>query len=196
MSDAITFEASLLRGRFIVFNQKPEFDLLKVKQIHSNIVVSEDQCQSQLTEADGIIGSELVPKAILTADCVPLVLIGKDSHVVIHAGWRGLAQNILSHELVKNINPTYAYIGPHIRPEHYEVQADFLANFPDFPEAFTRHHGNIYFNLAYVANQQLKTAYPGIVIEDSGFCTFANLKFHSYRRNKTIERNWNIYFPK
>lgn len=195
MSELITFEAPLLRGRFIVFNQKPELDLLKVKQIHSAIIVQEDQCQSQLTEADGILGSEIIPKAILTADCVPLVLIGKDSHVVIHAGWRGLAQNILSHELVKKINPTYAFIGPHIRPEHYEVQADFLGNFPHFPEAFTRHHGNIYFNLASVAVKQLKTTFPDIVIEDCGLCTFADQKFHSYRRNKTTDRNWNIYFP-
>jgi YfiH family protein len=195
MNDLITFEAPLLRGRFIVFNQKPEFDLLKVKQIHSDIIVNEDQCQSQLTEADGIIGSDSVPKAILTADCVPLVLIGKDSHVVIHAGWRGLAQNILSHELIKNINPIYAFIGPHIRPEHYEVQSDFLANFPHFQEAFTKQHGNIYFNLAYVATEQLRSAFSGIVIEDCGLCTYSNLKFHSFRRDKTIKRNWNIYFP-
>lgn len=194
MLDLITFEAPLLRGRFIVFNQRPAFEFLKVKQIHSDIVVSEDQCQTEV-EADGIGGSNSIPKAILTADCVPLVLIGPDAHVVIHAGWRGLAQNILMNEMIKKINPTYAFIGPHIRPEHYQVQADFLPNFPDFPEAFGDGHGNIYFNLASVATKQLSTSYPGIVIEDCGLCTFSNQKFHSYRRNKTIDRNWNIYFP-
>jgi YfiH family protein len=194
MNDIITYEAPLLRGRFIVFSQKPDFDFLKVKQIHSDIVIPSSQCDLE-SQADGIMGSDKLPKAILTADCVPLVLIGQDSHVVIHAGWRGLAQNILTNDLVKKINPTYAFIGPHIRPENYEVQADFKSNFSNFTDAFTQHHGNIYFNLSHVATLQLTQAYPNIVIEDCGLCTFADQKFHSYRRNKTIERNWNIYFP-
>jgi YfiH family protein len=195
MISDITFEAPLLRGRFIVFNSRPDFDFLKVKQTHSDLVIPEDKCSIEI-EGDGIVGTTEVPKVILTADCVPIVLLGKDSHVVIHAGWRGLAQNILGNELVKSINPTYAFIGPHIRPEHYEVQPDFLSNFPDFSAAFTQHHGKIYFNMEYVATAQLKNAYPGIVVEDCGLCTFSNLKFHSYRRDKTTQRNWNIYFPK
>ena len=195
MNDLITFEAPLLRGRFIVFNSRPDFDFLKVKQTHSNLIIPESVCVTE-TEGDGIIGESPVPKVILTADCVPIVLIGKDKHVVIHAGWRGLAQNILMSELVKSIKPTYAFIGPHIRPEHYEVQPDFLSNFPHFSEAFTKHHGNIYFNMEHVVTRQLKEAYPGIVIEDCGLCTFSNVAFHSYRRDKTTQRKWNIYFPK
>lgn len=194
MNDIITFEAPLLRGRFIVFNQRPDFDFVKVKQTHSSIIVPEETVIEGL-EADGILGNTSTPKAILTADCVPLVLLGSAEHTVIHAGWRGLAGNILGQDLVKKINPTYAYIGPHIRPEHYEVQEDFLANFPEYPEAFSRHHGKIFFNLAHVACAQLKKAYPNIVIEDAGLCTFAGSNFHSYRRNKTTERNWNIYIP-
>lgn len=190
----ITFEAALLRGRFIVFNERPDFDFIKVKQTHSSAVIPENKVAPD-TEGDGILGTSNAPKAILTADCVPLVLLGQNDHTVIHAGWRGLASNILSNELVQKINPTYAYIGPHIRPEHYEVQPDFLENFPDYQEAFSRHNGKIFFNLAFVATAQLKKAYPHIVIEDSGLCTFQGPNFHSYRRNKTTQRNWNIYFP-
>lgn len=194
MNDMITFEAALLRGRFIVFNERPDFDFVKVKQTHSCLVIPEDKLALD-TEGDGILGTTNAPKAILTADCVPLVLLGQDEHTVIHAGWRGLATNILSNELVQNIKPTYAYIGPHIRAEHYEVQPDFLENFPDHQEAFSRHNGKIFFNLAAVATAQLKKAYPHIVIEDCGLCTFHGSNFHSYRRNKTTQRNWNIYFP-
>lgn len=195
MNETITYEAPLLRGRFIVFNKKPALDFLKVKQTHSDLVIPEALCANNERIGDGIIGSSITPKVILTADCVPLVLMGKDEHVVIHAGWRGLAQNILANELVKKINPTYAFIGPHIRPQHYEVQCEFFVNFPSHPLAFTKNEEKIYFDLAYVASAQLKAAYPGIVIEDCGLCTFADLKFHSYRRDKTTERNWNIYFP-
>lgn len=194
MNDMITYEAPLLRGRFIVFGQRPDFELLKVKQTHSNIVVDEDQCNVEIV-ADGILGRNSTPKAILTADCVPLVLIGKDQHVVIHAGWRGLAQNILNHKLVQEIAPTYAFIGPHIRAAHYEVQNDFLQNFTTFPQSFSTRDNKMYFNLASVAQAQLKTAYSNIVIEDCGLCTFNDPKFHSYRRDQTIQRNWNVYFP-
>ncbi len=195
MNDSITYEAPLLRGRFIVFNERPDIDFVKVKQTHSDIVIPEEKCGIDII-GDGIIGNSETPKAILTADCVPLVLIGKDQHVVIHAGWRGLAQNILSNELVKSIKPVYAFIGPHIRQMNYEVQNDFLGNFPAQKNAFRQHEGKIYFDLSFVANAQLSDAYPGIVVEDCGLCTFSDPKFHSYRRNQTTSRNWNIYFPK
>lgn len=195
MNDLITFEAPLLRGRFIVFNSRPEFELIKIKQTHSDIVLHEDQCTIEQI-GDGIYGSSTAPKAILTADCMPLVLIGADSHVVIHAGWRGLAQNILKHPAIAAIKPTYAYIGPHIRPEHYEVQSDFYVNFTGHKDAFSVQNDKSYFNLEYVATSQLKALYPDIVIEDCGLCTFRDLKFHSYRRDKTPNRNWNIYLPK
>ena len=195
MNEMITFEAPLLRGRFIVFNSRPEFELLKIKQTHSDIVLNEKQCEIDQI-GDGIIGETSTPKAILTADCTPLVLIGATAHVVIHAGWRGLAQNILGHSDIKKIKPIYAFIGPHIRPEHYEVQSDFYVNFEAYKDAFTVHNDKIYFNLEYVANAQLKSLYPGIVIEDCGLDTFSDLKFHSYRRDKTTQRNWNVYIPK
>ncbi|MBC7427174.1 MAG: polyphenol oxidase family protein [Bacteriovorax sp.] len=195
MIEQITFEAPLLRGRFIVFNSRPEFELLKIKQTHSDIVLNEDQCGVEQI-GDGIFGNNNTPKAILTADCVPLVLIGANAHVVIHAGWKGLATNILGHPDVVAIKPTYAFIGPHIRPEHYEVQSDFYVNFEGLQGAFSVHNEKIYFNLEYVATTQLKALYPGIVIEDCGLDTFSDLKFHSYRRDKTTNRNWNIYFPK
>lgn len=195
MNDSIIYEAPLLRGRFIVFNERPEIDFVKVKQTHSDIVLPEEKCGIEQI-GDGIIGDSETPKAILTADCVPLVLLGKNKHVVIHAGWRGLAQNILSNELVRSIDPIYAFIGPHIRQMNYEVQKDFLVNFPKHPGAFKEHDGKIYFDLFHVAHAQLLSAYPGIVVEDSGLCTFCNPSFHSYRRNQTTSRNWNIYFPK
>ncbi len=194
MNEAVTYETSLLRGRFMVFNERPDLDFFKVKQTHSDIVLKEEQCGPEQI-GDGIIGESNTPKAILTADCVPLVLLGKNQHVAIHAGWRGLAQNILIHELVKKMQPTFAFIGPHIRQMNYEVQKDFLSNFPDHQDAFKTVDGKIYFNLSHVAFAQLKAAYPGIVIEDCGLCTFADPKFHSYRRNQTSSRNWNMYFP-
>lgn len=195
MISNITFEVPLLRGRFIVYNSRPDLEFIKVKQIHSDLIIPEVNCRLE-SEADGIIGTTEEPKLILTADCMPIVLLGKDAHIVIHAGWRGLAKNILVHELVKSIKPIYAFFGPHIRPENYEVGPDFVSNFPHFPAAFNQHHDKIYFNMECMAKKQLLATFPDIVIEDCGLCTFSNLNFHSYRRDKTTLRNWNIYFPK
>lgn len=188
----LVLEKKLPRGRFCVYQSRPDFDLISVKQTHSAIVLNEKNCNG--LEADGMIGDSLSPMAILTADCLPILLLGKIEHALIHAGWRGLQNEILKNDLIKKINPFYAFIGPHISVKNYEVQPDFKANFSN-PDAFTEREGKQYFDLSVVAQAQLKALYPDILIEESGICTFANEKFHSYRRNKTNERNWNIYIP-
>ncbi len=196
MNELITFETKLPRGRFVVTRERPDFDFLKVKQTHSANILPEDHCMD--LEADGIVGIGKTPKAILTADCIPIVILGAAGHAVVHAGWRGLSLKILAHENIKALRPNFAFLGPHIRPDHYEVQKDFLPNFSEYLEykdAFTYVSGRIYFNLATVAITALAQLYPGIVIVDCGLCTFADLKFHSYRRDNTKERNWNIYIP-
>ncbi len=188
-------ERPLLRGLFQVYNQKPtHIDLTFVKQIHSNIIVPENVITPQL-EADGIISHSGQALAIVTADCVPLIILGKHEHIVIHAGWRGLNSGILTNELVKKINPIYAFIGPHIRKQSYEVSSDFKLNFPRHPEAFESKENKLFFDLSLVCTRELRDNYSDIQIEDCNICTFENPEFHSYRRNKTTQRNWNIFFP-
>ncbi|MBC7539077.1 MAG: polyphenol oxidase family protein [Bacteriovorax sp.] len=182
----------LPRGRFCVYQSRPGFDLIRVKQTHSAIVLNEKNCNE--LEADGMIGASSTPMAILTADCLPILLLGEKEHAFVHAGWRGLHNEILKNELIKKIDPFYAFIGPHISVLHYEVQPDFKENF-DQSEAFIEREGKLFFNLSVVAQAQLKASYPGISIEESGLCTYSNENFHSYRRNKTTERNWNVYIP-
>ena len=192
MADII-FEKKLPRGTFQVLNKKPDFTLLRVLQTHSSIVLNESACNG--IEADGMVGNSAQKMAILTADCLPILILGENnSHAFIHAGWRGLHNLILNNELVRVIKPHYAFIGPHIRVDHYEVQPDFKNHF-DEPSAFSQKEGKLFFNLSVMAQKQLKKNYPNIEIEDCGNCTFNETIFHSYRRNKTIERNWNIYIP-
>lgn len=191
---SLVFEKEMPRGHYKVFQSKPEMDLVKVKQTHSSIVLDEHQCQAD-SVADGIIGTSQRPMAILTADCLPVLLLGEEAHALVHAGWKGLHSEILKTEQLKRLNPTYAFIGPHISVLNYEVQPDFKNNFPDYPLAFEEREGKLFFSLLALARTQLETTYPGIKIEDSGICTFGHLQFHSYRRNNTTERNWNLYIP-
>jgi len=188
----LVLEKKLPRGQFCVYQTRPDFDLIQVKQTHSAIVLSETNCNE--LEADGIVGNSSSPLAILTADCMPILLLGEKEHAFVHAGWRGLQNEILNNDLIKKIRPVYAFIGPHISALHYEVRPDFKANFWKY-NAFEEREGKLYFDLSVVARAQLNAFYPGILIEESGICTFANEDLHSYRRNKTTERNWNVYIP-
>lgn len=192
--ETITFEAPLLRGRFIVFSEPPEIEVIRLKQIHSDITLHEDDC-SLRAEGDGIVGESQTPKAILTADCLPIVLLSKNQHSVIHAGWKGLANEILLSSVIKKMNPIYAFIGPHIRKSQYEVQADFKKNFAKHLNAFEVINQKLYFDMSQVAKEQLKNSYPQIVIEDCELCTLSEDKFHSFRRDQTTKRNWNVYVP-
>ena len=78
-------------------------NLSKNKQIHSNIVNKVDKDNiGQIIDGDAIITNEKnVPLLILTADCVPVVLVDKVNKAVglVHAGWRGTYGKICSETL-------------------------------------------------------------------------------------------------
>ena len=70
--------------------------------------------------------------AVLTADCVPVLLTDRAGSVVAaaHAGWRGLAAGILEATLdLMRVDPreVLAWLGPAIGPRAFEVGADVLA---------------------------------------------------------------------
>lgn len=194
MESHLLYEKKLALGMFQVYSERPSFAVKIVKQVHSNIVVNENEANMEV-EADGLIGSSDSPLAVLTADCIPLVLIGKNSHAVVHAGWKGLHNNILGHQQIKSMNPTYVLLGPHIRVSNYEVQTDFKNNFPG-SYSFLEKKNQLFFDLTKEVITQLKTLYPNIEISDCDICTYANEHFASFRRNKTQNRNWNVFIPK
>jgi polyphenol oxidase len=67
-----------------------------------------------------------IPLAVLTADCLPVVLASEDAVVVVHAGWRGLAGGILDRAIALFPQPgvVAGAVGPAIGPCHYEVGHD------------------------------------------------------------------------
>jgi polyphenol oxidase len=79
-----------------------------------------------MAATDGLLTDEAgVALAVLTADCVPVVLADPEAGrlVVVHAGWRGTAAGIVSEALAAFDRPSEirAAIGPAIGPDHYEV---------------------------------------------------------------------------
>lgn len=186
------YSETLNHGRFETWTSKPEFSIAHVHQVHGVEIVKSEELPC---EADGLIStwenlSE--PFAIKTADCLPMVIEGERGIVFLHAGWRGLANGILANDKIKSIKPKNIFIGPSINVCCFEVSEDFKDNFKGSPN-FQARENKLFFNLQEEAKLHCFNLFPGIEVRLSDECTCCNEIFHSYRRNKTTLRNWNIY---
>ena len=110
-------------------------------QIHSNKFVYIDKkfkVTNERIKADAVItDQEKTPIAVLTADCVPILLYDKKRNMiaVIHAGWKGAFKGIIKKVVdfmvikgCRNKN-IIASIGPCISQKSYNVKEDFKKKF-------------------------------------------------------------------
>ena len=87
-------------------------NLVLMHQTHSNkVIVINKKNKNKKIIADALVTkSEGLAISVLTADCVPIILYDEINNVIgcIHAGWKGLSQNILNNFFfIRNI---YIYI--------------------------------------------------------------------------------------
>src|SRR5690606_35246660 len=96
-----------------------------LRQIHSDLVVVPDHAGGDCGEGDAL-ASSLAGQLLMvrTADCVPVLLVdpGVRAVAAVHAGWRGVVQEILPRTLermgrqfVSQPTNVLAAIGPCIR---------------------------------------------------------------------------------
>lgn len=188
----IVFSETLTQGLFETWVEKPEFPFMHAHQVHGTEIVS---FEALPCEADGLIVSHEdfnQPIGIKTADCLPVVIEGEKGTVFLHAGWKGLANEILQRPEIHLISPVSAFIGPSIHACCFEVSENFQDNFRGSP-FFTKSQDKLFFNLQEEAKRRLQAIYPKLLVQIAPQCTCCHLKFHSYRRDKTTLRNWNIY---
>jgi YfiH family protein len=184
------------QGVFEVYAEKPEAPLIHVHQTHSDIILTSQGEDLSEHEADGIriqyddLSSKWL--AIKTADCMPIVFLGNREVVFIHAGWRGVQQRIHLSEQIKQIAPHTCLIGPSICAQSFEVQEDFKTHFPE-TRYYQQIQGKLYFDLHQIVVDELTDNFPQLKILDNAPCTLKDHQFHSYRRDKTTQRNWNIF---
>lgn len=142
------------------------------------------------------------PLAIMTADCLPIVLADTAGTVlgVAHAGWRGLAAGVLESTLAAmqqraaSASDWRAWIGPGIGPEAFEVGGEvrdiFIAGDAGAASCFTpsTRTGRWLADLAGLAERRLTRA--GVArIELSGECTYRQAdRYFSYRRQARTGR--------
>ena len=138
--------------------------------------------------------------SIYTADCLPIIISATNAQSIaaIHAGWRGLYQNIIAKTVNKIPVPgdkLIAWIGPSISQKHYEVSLSFKKMFTlKFPYAevfFKQYEETITFDGKGFAVKQLQIC--GIKqIDLCNTCTFASPDLPSWRESKgqTQARIW------
>lgn len=182
-------------------------NLSKNKQIHSDIVNKIDKDNiGVIIDGDAIITNEKnVPLVILTADCVPVVLVDTVNKAVglAHAGWRGTYAKITAKTLDKmkedyNTEPkdVVAIIGPSIGKCCYEVSLDLVEKFNDSLKGMNEGiyeviDGKYYLDLWEINKKILeKSSVLPSNIMNMNICTSCNSdKFFSYRKHeKTPKR--------
>lgn len=131
--------------------------------------------------------------AVLVADCLPVLLAGRDGGRVgiVHAGWRGLAAGVVEatvQALGAGRGELVAWLGPRIGPQAYEVGAEVREAFVSQDAAAahdfaTGRAGRFLADLPALARRRLAAC--GVhEVHDSGLCTHADTaRFYSYRRD-------------
>ena len=148
-------------------------NIFLVHQVHSNKFVYIDEnfkFKKTKIKADAIITKlRKLPIAVLTADCVPLLLYDNIKNViaVIHAGWKGafkgIIKKVVSFMLKNKSKPEniIVAIGPCISQNSYNVKEDFKKKFIKKSKKnkmfFKIKNQIIYFDLLSYVKFQLKS---------------------------------------
>jgi YfiH family protein len=131
--------------------------------------------------------------AVLTADCLPVVLAAADGSAVAvaHAGWRGLAAGVLEASLAAlrcAPDAVTAWLGPAIGPRAFEVGDEvrevFVSGHEQAAMAFVANaRGRWQADLGLLAMQRLEAA--GVTrVGGGGVCTVSDpTRWYSYRRD-------------
>lgn len=147
---------------------------------------------------------------VLTADCLPIIFYNSERNVtgIAHTGWRGTVKNIMSvvvdvMQRRFDVDPKkmQVFFGPAAGSCCYEVSPDFWKKLPvgiHVHDFIQMRDGKYFFDNVLLCTYLLVKS--GIVEKNIKYqfnvCTMCDQKFHSYRRDKGLERNITIVYKK
>lgn len=187
------------RNRLILVGHLPEMPQWLAQRHGVDVARLEALGAAEVPVADAAVsGAPGRVCAVLTADCMPLLLCDAAGTKVgvVHAGWRGMAAGVIENAVrALGTDPAgvLAWMGPTIGPEIFEVGPEvreaFLAGDPGAGEAFAPYNAGKYLaDLYRLARRRLASAGVSPVY-GGGFCTFTERdRFFSYRREKQSGR--------
>ncbi len=148
------------------------------------------RADASVTDVPGVV------LAVLTADCLPVLLADSRGRIVAaaHAGWRGLAGGVLERTvdamraLVSDADPI-AWLGPAIGPDAFEVGDEVRERFCDADPGAARafragaQRGKWLADLQALARLRLERSEVRAVFAEDR-CTLQDARsFYSYRRD-------------
>lgn len=155
------------------------------RQVHGARVLECDPVSAPLGEGDAVVTrSHNVGVGVVTADCVPILILARDGVAAVHAGWRGIVAGVIEAALKRLDEPVAAWVGPSIHACCYEVGPDVTSAFEELslPIADPWH-----VDPAAAASTQLRRA--GIErIAATHLCTSCDSRFFSHRRDRLTGR--------
>ena len=179
-------------------------NIFLLNQIHSNklVYIDNNYKLTKKPKADAVITNQKnLPIAVLTADCVPILICDNKKRIVaaIHAGWKGAFKGIIDKVIkfmvkkgcsLKNIT---AVIGPSISVKNYEVKDDFMKKFIKKDKKSLKYfkidNSKLYFDLSqYVYSQILQNKIKNIDTIKLDTFDIKN-KFFSARRALSLKQN-------
>jgi len=163
-----------------------------LNQIHGTTVVRVRGAAESIPSADAMWTDRLgIGLAILSADCLPVVLADIEGEVVgaAHAGWRGLCAGVLP-ALLAALPVTAArlraFIGPAIGAQAFEVGPEVVAKLASTglascAQPISRRRVKFRVDLAQACAQQLRQ-YGVSEVSGGHWCTYSQERFYSWRR--------------
>lgn len=164
-----------------------------LKQVHGTDCVDLDLAGGPRT-ADAALSHDGRVCAVMTADCLPVLLAARDGSVVaaVHAGWRGLQAGVIEQAVRAMRAPgdaLQAWLGPAIGPRAFEVGAEVLQAFTDADSGALNHFrasnraGHWLADLPALARRRLRSCGVNAVY-GGDICTHSDAdRFFSYRRD-------------
>lgn len=165
-----------------------------LSQVHGIQVMRFLEPEDATLQADAAYTNKpRVPLAIMTADCLPVLIASKDGEELgaAHAGWRGLCDGVieaLAGHFRARPDELTVWLGPAIGPQAFEVGAEvraaFMAADPKAELCFVERPNGKYLADIYALAKQRLTRLGIHSVSGGEYCTVTDKeRFFSYRRD-------------
>ena len=165
--------------------------LVFMQQSHGTEIFTVDASDPTTIEADALITSERgVGLAVLTADCIPLLIDAGNWIAAVHVGRKGLVSGIIPRVIDSlrshGARSMKAWLGPAICGKCYEVSPEMYQEvIREFPAAATSVQSHC-LDLPAAAITQLREF--GVPTQNFHRCTLESPHYYSYRRQSITGR--------
>ena len=198
LGDHVGDEPQAVAANRALLRRKLPAEPLWLTQVHGTRCVDAATALPRIEADASFTRQRGVVCAVLTADCLPVLLCDDQATVVAiaHAGWRGLAAGVIEATVGAMAAPAerlMAWLGPAIGPQAFEVGGEvreiFVADVPRAAGAFAATaKGKWLCDIHHLARQRLDAL--GIRrIASANSCTLDDAdNFYSYRRDGVTGR--------